>query len=138
MADDTSPIVQREVLLAIRNIKCRGRLDALTKFAEKFDGEDRYLLEGINIAAGERKELLYERLSASGAFSPSRFRLLQLLNAKAAAATLAEQLTKSGVDEKTQRLLLAEAGSVARLRPVRGLSSCWTTRRFLPRSSSSA
>jgi putative heme-binding domain-containing protein len=121
MADDASPIVRREVLLAIRNIKTDAALNALTKFAEKFDGGDRYLLEAINIAAGPRKEELYQRLSASWAFSPSRFRLLQLLNPKAAAATLAEQLTKSGVDATTQRTLLAEAGAVTSAEAGKGV-----------------
>jgi putative heme-binding domain-containing protein len=93
----------------------------LTKFAEKYDGEDRYLLEAINIAAGDRKEQLYERLAKAESFSPSRFRLLQLLNPKAAATSLADQLTKSGVEESTQKLLLAEAGSVASPEAGRGL-----------------
>jgi putative heme-binding domain-containing protein len=39
--------------------------------------------------------------------------LLQLLNPEAAAKSLAEQLTKSGVEESTQKSLLAEVGSVA-------------------------
>jgi putative heme-binding domain-containing protein len=112
LADDVSPIVGREVLLAIRNIQGDAALAALAKFADKYDGSDRYLLEAINIAAGTRKEQLYERLAADSSFSPARFRLLQLLNPKAAAKTLAEQLTRSGIEESTQKLLLAEAGSV--------------------------
>ena len=121
MADDASPIVQREVLLALRNIEGDSARAALTRFAEKYDREDRYLLEAINIAAGDRKEQLYDRLSTGVSFSPSRFRLLQLLNPKAAAVTLAEQLTKSGVEESTQKLLLAEVGSVASPEAGKGL-----------------
>jgi putative membrane-bound dehydrogenase-like protein len=121
VADDASPMVQREVLLALRNTEGDAALNVLTKFAEAYDGDDRYLLEAINIAAGNRKEQLYERLAKAEAFSPSRFRLLQLLNPKAAATALAEQLTKSGVEESTQKLLLTEAGSVASPEAGRGL-----------------
>ncbi|MEX2142784.1 MAG: PVC-type heme-binding CxxCH protein [Pirellulales bacterium] len=121
LADDASPLVGREVLLAIRDIEGLRALDVLTKFAEQYDGEDRYLLEAINIAAGDRKVQLYERLAKAESFSPSRFRLLQLLNPKAAATSLAEQLTKSGVEESTQKLLLTEAGSVASPEAGRGL-----------------
>jgi putative membrane-bound dehydrogenase-like protein len=121
VANDASPLVQREVLLALRKIKGDRALDELTRFAKKYNGEDRYLLEAINIAAGPRKEELYERLAAAGDFALSRFQLLQLLNAKAAATALAEQLTKSGVEASTQKLLLAEAGSVSSPEAGRGL-----------------
>jgi putative heme-binding domain-containing protein len=113
MADDASTIVQREVLLALRDIQGDAALASLTEFAEKYDGGDRYLLEAINIAAGDRKAELYDRLAKAGSFSPSRFRLLQLLNPKAAAAALSEQLTKSGIEPETQKLFLAEAGSIS-------------------------
>ena len=121
MADDASPLVGREVLLALPNFEGPRALDVLTDFAEKYDGEDRYLLEAINIAAGDGKEQLYERLTKAESFSLSRFQLLQLLNPKAAATALAEQLTKSGVEEATQKLLLTEIGSVASPEAGRGL-----------------
>jgi putative heme-binding domain-containing protein len=121
VANDASPLVQREVLLALRNIKGDRALAELARFSEKYNGEDRYLLEAINIAAGPRKEQLYERLAAAGQFALSRFQLLQLLNANAAAKALAEQLTKSGVEASTQKLLLAEAGSVSSPEAGRGL-----------------
>jgi putative membrane-bound dehydrogenase-like protein len=121
MADDSSSIVQREVLLALRNIPGEEANNVIAKFAEKYDGTDRYLLEAINIAAGDRKEQLYDRLAKAGSFSPSRFQLLQLLNPKEAAAALADQLTKSGVEPATQKLLLAEVGSVASPEAGRGL-----------------
>jgi putative membrane-bound dehydrogenase-like protein len=121
VANDASPLVQREVLLALRNIKGDRALDELARFAAKYNGDDRYLLEAINIAAGTRKEQLYERLSAGGRFSLTRFQLLQLLNAKAAATALADQLNKSGVEASTQKLLLAEAGSVSSPEAGRGL-----------------
>jgi putative membrane-bound dehydrogenase-like protein len=121
VASDASPLVEREVLLALRNIKGDRALAELARFAEKYHGDDRYLLETLNIAAGPRKEQLYERLAAGGSFSLSRFQLLQLLNPKAAATALAEQLTKSGVEASTQKLLLAEAGSVSSPEAGRGL-----------------
>ena len=120
-ANDASPIVEREVLLAIRNIQGDRALDELVRFAKKYNGDDRYLLEAINIAAGSRKEQLYERLSAGGSFTLTRFPLLQLLNAKAAAAALADQLNKNGIEPATQKLLLAEAGSVSSPEAGRGV-----------------
>jgi len=128
-ADDASPLVQREVLLAVRDIQSPRALEVLAKFAEKYDGEDRYLLETINIAAGDRKELLYERLAKEGSLAPSRFRLLQLLNAKAAASKLVEQLGRSGIEEDTQKLLLAEAGSISSPEAGKGLLKVLNDRR---------
>lgn len=112
-ADDRSTIVRREVLSALRNIEGEQSLDVLMKYAQAYDGSDRYLLEGINIAAANRKEQLYDRLATDGSFSPARFQLLRLLKPEAAAEMIAEQLTRSGVDVETQKTLLAEAGSVS-------------------------
>jgi putative membrane-bound dehydrogenase-like protein len=128
-ADDASPLVQREVLLALGDIQSPTALEALAKFAEKYDGQDRYLLETINIAAGDRKELLFERLAKEGSLAPSRFRLLQLLNPKAAAARLVEQLGRSGIEEETQKLLLAEAGGISSPEAGKGLLKLLTDRR---------
>ncbi len=112
---DSSPEVQREFLLSLRNLDADPDrvLGAIEKYASKYDGSDRYLLETINITAGPRKKELYSRLATGGSFSPARFQLLKLLDPDAAAETLKEQLRTGGADDAIQKTLLAEADTIA-------------------------
>jgi putative heme-binding domain-containing protein len=65
------------------------------------------LLEAINIASGDRKNELYERLAADGGFSAQQFDLLQLLNPKEAGGQLKTQLLASTDDKATEALIRA-------------------------------
>ena len=62
LADDPAPEVRREVLLAIRTLQGEKAEEALAKIAATYDGSDRYQLEAINIAVGDRKAGLLARL----------------------------------------------------------------------------
>ncbi len=105
-ADDSSGEVRREVLLAIRALESQRAEDVLAEIAATYDGRDRYLLEAINIAAGDRKEKLLARLERNGPLSVDQFPLLQLLSPERAANSLLASLSKADLDEKSARLVL--------------------------------
>jgi len=92
LASDTSPLVKREVLLAIAKIDSPEALKALATLAAEYDGQDRYLLEAINIAAGDRKRALYDELVRREATSVDRLPLLALLDPVATAELQVRQL----------------------------------------------
>ncbi len=113
---DSSPEVQREFLLSMRNLDGADPdrvFGAIEKIASKYDGGDRFLLEAINIVAGDRKKQLYERLAKDGSISPARFQMLKVLNPDAAAEKLKDQLRAGGADDAIQKTLLAEADTIA-------------------------
>src|SRR5690606_17164039 len=93
LADDPSPSVQREVLLAIRDLDYSTSLEALARLAARYDGHDRFQLETLYIAASERKQLLYDLLSRQDFWTVDRLPLMQLLNAKAASQFITATLS---------------------------------------------
>ncbi len=97
MADDVSPEVVREILLALRHLKGYEADETVVRIASRFQGEpaavDRYLLEAINIACTDRKQYVYEALSVNGSPTPARLMLLQLLNPKASLEMVTTQLS---------------------------------------------
>jgi putative membrane-bound dehydrogenase-like protein len=109
LSDDSSGEVRREVLLAIRTLDSDKAETALAKIAAQYDGSDRYLLEAINIAAGNRKEQLLARLEKQGPLTARQFPLLQLLNPERAAASLLAKLSQADWDEKSAQALLESA-----------------------------
>lgn len=114
LSDDANPEVGREVLLACRNVKkddklAVGVLNTLAFVASRFDGKDRYMLEAINIAAGEMKSELAKRLIESRGFNPAQFPLVQLLDAKLAGEMLAAKLGDPKTDAKLARELVETA-----------------------------
>lgn len=92
LADDASPEVVREVLLAIQHIPGTAADEALINIAERYDGADRYQLEAIHIAAAARKQRLYDALEARGALADCRADLLQALDPQRANRQFVEQL----------------------------------------------
>jgi len=111
LANDSNSEVVREVLLALQTLKGPAADAALVKIAKQYDGNDRYLLEELNLAATDRKEMLYQALTQGGA-QAAQIPLLQLLNPKAAAQILTAKLTASGTDEKTMYSLLNAAALI--------------------------
>ena len=110
LASDSSAEVRREVLLAIRKLPQQKATEVLVKLASAYDGQDRYLLEAINVAAEGRKAELFAALGASGDLTLDKVQLLQLLDAKAAAEFLAKNLASTNLDEAARASLLAHLG----------------------------
>ncbi len=110
--DDASPEVRREVLLALRNLTGSQADAALVKLASAYDGSDRYQLEAINIAAGERREMLFAELDKAGKATIDRIQLLQALNPQAAAELVLKTLSSAGLDDAGRAKLLAHLGGI--------------------------
>ena len=68
---------------------------ALAQIAATYDGTDRYQLEAINIAAGDRKAELLARLEKDQPLSAAQFPLVELLAPDRAAKLLLARLTET-------------------------------------------
>jgi putative membrane-bound dehydrogenase-like protein len=113
MVDDTSAEVRREVLLACGTFPAEPlAFNTLVKLAAECDGTDRYLLEAVNIAVGDRKELLYAALTSSDRDVCAMLPLLQLLNPKAASEYIIAELKRSQSSAKKLRALVASAAKI--------------------------
>ncbi|HXT58882.1 MAG TPA: PVC-type heme-binding CxxCH protein [Pirellulales bacterium] len=112
MADDKSPEVRREVLLALPKLSGPLAEAALVKLASAYDGSDRYQLEAINIAAGARKAELYADLEKAGRLSIDKIQLMQVLNPRAAAEFVVKSLSAPGVDDAARTKLLAHLAGI--------------------------
>jgi putative membrane-bound dehydrogenase-like protein len=113
LADDPSPQVRREVLLALPKLGSANVDAALVNLASQYDGTDRYQLEAIHIAAGERKQALYMALEKAGLLSVDKLQLLQALDPKAASDFLVNRLSASGLDEASRAILVKQLGGTA-------------------------
>ena len=119
LGDDDSAEVRREVLLAIAKLPGDKPQDTLVKIASRYDGSDRYQLEAIHVAAGERKKELYDALQKHGALAVDRVDLMQALDAPRAEKHLVEQLavTEPGKPEQpriVERLATSRDPAVGR------------------------
>jgi len=113
LANDPSAQVRRELLLALPKLGRPQAEDVLVKLASTYDGTDRYQLEAIHIAAGERKAALYEALDKAGQLSLDKVQLLQALDPKAASDFLVRGLTASGLDEAARTVLVKQLGGTS-------------------------
>ncbi len=121
LAEDPADEVRREVLLAIRNLKGDAALEALARIAATYNGSDRYQLEAINIAVGDRRRALLARLEKQGPLSEAQFPLLQVLAPERAAAALIAQLQDPQFDDDAARKILAAVGQLPSLEAGWGL-----------------
>lgn len=113
MAADPSAEVRREVLLALPKLRGPKADAALVALASGYDGADRYQLEAINVAAGDRKAELFAALEQSGKISLDKIQLLEVLDPKRAAEYLARALAGTGLDEASRTALLKQLGGSA-------------------------
>lgn len=113
LKNDKSADVLREVILAIGSLPSEQGVPALVEIAKKYDGTDRYLLEAINIAAGENKPSLAAAMLKEELFNYSNLPLLQLLDPAAATEFLTQGLLSSKLDETARAALLAQLGGNA-------------------------
>jgi len=121
LADDPADLVKREVLLAIRTLPGDAALDALARIAATYNGGDRYQLEAIHIAVGDRKQQLLERMEKQGTLTIAQFPLLQLLDPERAAATLLARLQDRQQGEQALRAALDSAVNIPSIEAGWGL-----------------
>ena len=63
MAKDKSPMVRREVALAMRNLSAEDAGEILATIAEEYDGEDRWYLEAIGTGAAKKETEVYDLIA---------------------------------------------------------------------------
>ncbi|MFC5410930.1 PVC-type heme-binding CxxCH protein [Larkinella bovis] len=68
--DDPSPAVRREVAIALRDVPFEQCRDLLVKLANQYDGNDRFYLEAVGLAADRKEEALYAVLKPSMPANP--------------------------------------------------------------------
>ncbi len=108
MANDPAVEVRREVLLALPSIEGEAGTATLVAMVTAEDLSDRYMLETINIAAGNRREELFEQLSQQGDYAPGKIQLLRLLDPKQASTLLLAAVKKQTLRAQ-QRLAIIDA-----------------------------
>jgi putative membrane-bound dehydrogenase-like protein len=62
MLDDPSPAVRREVALMLQDVKSDAAVQPLVELSKQYDGQDRWYLEALGIAARGRENALYAKL----------------------------------------------------------------------------
>jgi len=62
LAGDPSPLVRREVAIALRYVPFEKCSDILLKIAEGYDGKDRYYVEAFGIGCTDKEEKVYAAL----------------------------------------------------------------------------
>ena len=62
LVDDPSPLVRREVALALRYVPVEKSRDLLLKIAAAYNGKDRYYVEAFGIGCTDKEEKIYAAL----------------------------------------------------------------------------
>jgi len=115
LADDADAEVRREVLLALAGWQGSDVDAALLKQAIAYDGADRYLLEAIHVAAGERRQQLAKALADAGHVRFDNVDLVQALDADGAAKFVVQMLASKSVDTAGRARLLARLSTIPSL-----------------------
>lgn len=135
---DPSALVRREVMLALRRIETPAADAALIELAKQWDGQDRYYLEALGIAARGQAGQANDRFTTfrgpystlrlsddtrmrklfaalvdhpNAELTPATIQLAKLLRPDHAADYLLQRLTREKLPEATQAAILASLGS---------------------------
>ncbi|MDG1325282.1 MAG: hypothetical protein P8P49_05905, partial [Opitutales bacterium] len=65
LATDSSPLVRREVALAMRYVAFENARDILLEIAKRYDGQDRYYVEAFGIGCTDKEEKMYTVIKKS-------------------------------------------------------------------------
>ena len=115
LTDDSDAEVRREVLLAMAGWQGADVEAALLKQAFAYDGRDRYLLEAIHVAAGERRGQLAKALANAGRIRFDNIDLVQALDADAAAKFVIQKLGDKDVGSASRARLLDRLSTIPSL-----------------------
>ncbi|HVU87882.1 MAG TPA: PVC-type heme-binding CxxCH protein [Pirellulales bacterium] len=115
LADDPEIEVRREVILALTDWRGADIDAALLRFASAYDGTDRYLLEAINIAAGDRRKELAKALADAGRVSLDNVDLVQALDPDAAARFVIQALADKRLEAAARGRLLVRLSTIPSL-----------------------
>lgn len=127
MIEDESAEVQREVLLLAADLEGPEALKTIVESALDYQGEDRYHLETLNVAAKGRTEEVYAAITERDAWNGNNLPLLQLLKPEAAAEMVFKSLTKPNLSVQEGQNLIATASIMEDLKAAQGLLALATS-----------
>ena len=118
LASDSSPIVRRDVALAMRDVQFDGARDILLTLAKGYDGADRSYLEAWGIGATGKEAQLYSALasSAPGAdatkWPASYANLIWRLTPKGAESAFAARANAANLSESDRLMAVTALGFI--------------------------
>ncbi|MFT5128811.1 MAG: putative heme-binding domain-containing protein, partial [Rhodothermales bacterium] len=109
LASDASPLVRREVALALRYVPFEQSREILLKLAQGYDGQDRYYVEAWGIGCTDKEEKMYkvlrEEIQKKG-YDPVYAGLVWRLHPVSALSDLEGWALDADLDAKVRRSML--------------------------------
>ncbi len=116
VATDTDGETVKELLLSLRSQTSPSATAALIKAYDRYDGNDRYLLETLAIASkGREAEVFKQVVEAAREVSPRLVNIVRILRPDDATKYLTEKLRNSALPEASQQALIAALSGVPTL-----------------------
>jgi len=109
LAKDSSPLVRREVALAMRYVPFENARDILIEIAKRYDGQDRYYVEAFGIGCTDKEEKIYSELKASIGpknYDPKYAGLVWRLHTVSAIPEIKSWALDEKLDDKISRSML--------------------------------
>ena len=109
LAKDSSPLVRREVALAMRYIPFEKARDILIEIARGYDGKDRYYVEAFGIGCTDKEEKFYSVLKKNMGtknYEPKYAGLVWRLHTVSSIPEIKSWALDENLDEKISRSML--------------------------------
>ena len=109
LARDSSPLVRREVALAMRYVPFEKARDILLEIAKRYDGQDRYYVEAFGIGCMDKEEKIYSVLKksmGSKKYNPKYAGLVWRLHTVSAIPEIKSWALDDKLDNKINRSML--------------------------------
>ena len=109
LARDPSPLVRREVALAMRYLPFETSRDILLEIADRYDGKDRYYLEAFGIGCTDKEAKIYQILkkrSQGSVFEPAYAGLVWRLHPASSIRELKEWAMNEKLEDSIRRSML--------------------------------
>ncbi|MCY2962483.1 MAG: PQQ-dependent sugar dehydrogenase, partial [Planctomycetota bacterium] len=113
--NDADGEVLKEALLCAGNSKSEAAGKAVVAAYDRYDGEDRYLLETLGIASRSRQAEVFQAVveKNSSAVNPRLVNIARILRPEDASKYLAGKLAAGGLNEESAQTILTALSSVA-------------------------
>lgn len=106
MAADQSPMIRREVAVALRDVPAKQSAPLLAALARHIDGSDRSLLEAWGIGCEGKEELVWNLLKSEGEWSEGFAHLTWRLHPAAAVPELQQRAANAKLTPEQRKLAL--------------------------------
>jgi len=106
MAADQSPLIRREVAVALRDVPAKQSVPLLATLARHIDGSDRSLLEAWGIGCTGKEELVWNLLKSEGDWSEGFAHLTWRLHPAAAVPELQQRAANAKLTAEQRKFAL--------------------------------